>query len=73
MAYKAQKTEHTGAKHGRGAYWGPKRDAKQESNTLRRRQGTYMVRHEKWLLEQSETDKLHVAFRASANGPMPGD
>jgi len=38
MAYRATKTEHTGAKHGRGAYWGPKRDAKKESNKLRRRQ-----------------------------------
>jgi hypothetical protein len=38
MAYRATKTEHTGAKHGRGAYWGPKREAKKESNKLRRRQ-----------------------------------
>jgi hypothetical protein len=37
MAYRAQKTEHTGAKHGRGAYWGPKNDAKPESNKLRRK------------------------------------
>jgi hypothetical protein len=46
MAHKAGKTEHTGAKHGRGAYWGPKRDAKEESNTLRRRQGKRIVRDE---------------------------
>jgi hypothetical protein len=38
MAYRAKKTEHTGAKHGNGAYWGPKKEAKKESNTLRRRQ-----------------------------------
>lgn len=37
MAYKAIKTEHSGSKKGRGAYWGPKRDAKKESNKLRRR------------------------------------
>jgi hypothetical protein len=37
MAYRAKKTEHTGAKHGRGAYWGSKKEAKQESNKLRRR------------------------------------
>jgi hypothetical protein len=38
MAYRAKKTEHTGAKHGNGAYWGPKKEAKKEGNTLRRRQ-----------------------------------
>jgi hypothetical protein len=38
MAARAKKTEHTGAKHGNGAYWGPKQEAKKESNKLRRRQ-----------------------------------
>ena len=37
MAYKAEKTEHTGAKHGRGAYWGTKSEAKKESGKIRRR------------------------------------
>jgi hypothetical protein len=37
VADKAIKTEHSGAKHGNGAYWGRKRDAKAESNTARRR------------------------------------
>lgn len=37
MAYRAHKTEHTGAKHGRGAYWGSKYEAKKESNKLRRK------------------------------------
>jgi hypothetical protein len=36
MAGKAGKTEHSGAKHGSGAYWGPKKDAKHESNKARR-------------------------------------
>lgn len=36
MADKAVKTEHAGAKHGSGAFWGPKRDAKHESNKARR-------------------------------------
>ena len=36
MAQKASKTEHAGAKHARGAYWGPKQDAKKESNRRRR-------------------------------------
>ena len=33
----ALKTEHSGAKHGNGAYWGPKRLAKRKSNKRRRR------------------------------------
>src|SRR5262249_215287 len=35
MAFTAKKTEHTGPKHRRGTYWGPKRDAKLESHRLR--------------------------------------
>ena len=37
MAYGAKKSEHAGAKHGRGAYWGRKKDAKKESKKIRRR------------------------------------
>ena len=37
MGYQARKTEHAGAKHGSGAYWGPKQDAKKENKTVRRR------------------------------------
>ena len=37
MANAARKTEHSGAKHGNGAYYGRKRDAKKESNKARRR------------------------------------
>jgi len=37
MSSKAKKTEHTGAKKGEGAYWGPKKLAKKESNKIRRR------------------------------------
>ena len=36
MAQKSVKTEHSGAKRGRGAYWGPRQDAKKESNSKRR-------------------------------------
>jgi len=36
MAYEAKKTEHSGAKKGKGAYWGRKADAKKESNRVRR-------------------------------------
>src|SRR2546430_16970868 len=37
MAYKAKKTEHTGAQHGNGVCWGTKEEAKQESSKRRRR------------------------------------
>ena len=36
MANAAVKTEHAGAKHGNGAYWGRKADAKRQSNKARR-------------------------------------
>lgn len=36
MASNAKKTEHSGAKHGSGAYWGRKVEAKAESNKVRR-------------------------------------
>ena len=36
MALKAKKTEHSGSKRGKGAYYGDKRNAKQESNRIRR-------------------------------------
>jgi hypothetical protein len=36
MGYEAKKTEHSGPKRGSGAYWGYKRDAKKESNRVRR-------------------------------------
>lgn len=55
MAHKAQKTEHTGAKHGRGAYWGPKQEAKKESNKLRRRAARDQRLAEEWMgLEDEE-------------------
>lgn len=36
MAHAAKNTEHSGAKRGRGGYWGRKADAKRESNRARR-------------------------------------
>jgi hypothetical protein len=35
MGYEAKKTEHAGPKHGNGAYWGYKWEAKKESNRIR--------------------------------------
>jgi len=46
MAYKAVKTEHAGAKHGNGACWGPKKDAKKESNKIRRRNGKRSIKQD---------------------------
>jgi len=37
MAYEVTKTEHNGAKHGKG-FWGKKADAKKQSNKARREQ-----------------------------------
>ncbi len=37
LGIRSKKTEHTGAKHGNGAYWGPKWIAKKASNRERRR------------------------------------
>jgi len=44
MASRASKTEHRGAKKGRGAFWGPKREAKRTSNRRRREAGKVEVR-----------------------------
>jgi hypothetical protein len=48
MGYKAKKTDHAGAKHGNGAYWRPKQDAKKESNKLRRRAARDLLVAEEW-------------------------
>jgi hypothetical protein len=37
MSLSARKTEHSAAKHGRGAYWGTKYEAKRDSRKIRRR------------------------------------
>lgn len=39
MGHSAKKTEHSGAKKGKGAYAGIKRDAKPQSNKVRRKVG----------------------------------
>jgi len=44
MGYEAGKTEHCGPKRGNGAYWGYKRDAKKESNRLRRENAKREIR-----------------------------
>jgi hypothetical protein len=44
MGYEAKKTEHSGAKHGNGAYWGRKWEAKKESNRIRRENAKREIR-----------------------------
>lgn len=44
MAQAANKTEHSGAKKGSGAYWGRKKDAKDESNKKRRNDNREQVK-----------------------------
>lgn len=46
MAYNAKKTTHSGAKHGRGAYYGRKADAKKESARVGRRQAKESIKKE---------------------------
>ena len=46
MANKAKATEHSGAKQGRGAYHGHRKDAKAESKKLRRENGKKATREE---------------------------
>jgi DNA-binding TFAR19-related protein (PDSD5 family) len=62
MGYQAKKTEHTGAKHGNGAYWGPKQDAKKESNTVRRRDEKRVLREQltEGARQRAARDRLFV-------------
>jgi hypothetical protein len=46
MAYKAKNTERTGAERGNSVYWGPKQNAKRESNKHRRRTGKRQLYHD---------------------------
>ncbi len=46
MANRARKTEHAGAKKGRGAFWGRKREAKHASNRRRREADKIAARNE---------------------------
>jgi len=47
MGCEAKKTEHSGAKHGNGAYWGYKWEAKKESNRIRRENWKREIRRER--------------------------
>lgn len=45
MAYRAFKTEHSGAKHGKGAFHGRKQEAKLHSRKKRRQDAKHEIRH----------------------------
>lgn len=65
MAFQAKKTEHAGAKHGSGAYWGPKKDAKKESSKVRRRNWKREVRE-----KLAEGTRQHAARSSPTVGGM---
>jgi len=56
MAVKARKTEHSGAKKGRGAFYGPKAVAKEMSNRRRRADSKRAAR-----LNREDTEKQRVS------------
>jgi len=56
MGYEAKKTEHSGAKHGNGAYWGYKWEAKKESNRIRRENWKREIRGERGAGDRIATD-----------------
>lgn len=41
---KKLKTEHSGSKKGRGAWWGPRKDAKKFSRRQRRENSKHLIR-----------------------------
>lgn len=71
MGYEAKKTEHAGAKHGNGAYWGPKRDAKKESKKIRRCNWKREIRQQHLQAEPAQSDRspfVDAAIPASMIG-----
>lgn len=55
MANQTKKTEHSGAKKGKGAYWGRKKSAKHESNKVRREDGKIMAGQ----MTENDLDSYH--------------
>jgi hypothetical protein len=55
MGSEAKKTEHSGPKRGRGAYWGHKWEAKKESNRMRRENSKREIRDESTCAESEST------------------
>lgn len=56
MGYEAKKTEHCGPKHGNGAYWGYRWDAKKESNRIRRENWKREIRESRTDTEGGSAD-----------------
>jgi hypothetical protein len=69
MGYEAKKTEHAGAKRGRGAYWGRKYDAKKESNKMRRRISKKEIQ-DQLLWKQSLDRDLTISLRQMRQGKL---
>ena len=54
LGHKNMRTEHAGAKHGKG-FWGRKQDAKTASNKIRRHEAKDLVRnYEDYMGEENE-------------------
>lgn len=62
-AHQAKKTEHGGAKKGKGAYYGKKKDAKKQSSKLRRKQGK----------EESGINEIFDELQEQGTVSDPGD
>jgi len=60
--YKARKSEHGGAKKGKGAFYGRKKDAKKDSNKLRRADDKASVNEEQ-LDELTDKQRAEIAAR----------
>jgi hypothetical protein len=60
MAYHQGETEHSGAKKGRGAFWGHKEDAKKESNKVRRRQSQDVTKEDAFEDLRKELDEMKI-------------
>ena len=60
MAYRAKKTEHSGPKQGRGAYWGRKAEAKRHSGRKRRADDKGLIQEEARLLNNTKVPTGHL-------------
>jgi hypothetical protein len=63
MAYNARRTEHSGPKQGRGAFYGPKAEAKKASNRRRRQDNKQTVLNELENLPHFPTECRDAAQR----------
>jgi hypothetical protein len=62
VALKARKTEHSGAKKGRGAYWGRKAEAKLASKRQRREDGRRAIDEQRHVRETIPFPMLYKIY-----------